>query len=267
MRELRPDIARRTGGLLGVRFLSLPHWIDAIAAPEIARAGGLRLGEPGYERLSARIVDEMAASAAARSGPFARARETPGLSRALAAALSDLQEGGFDAGSLTDWRDEREALKRELAMALGALEDALATEGLWDRRRVERTALARLLEPAPSEGPPLILFGFHDLGPVQRAIVAACARGRLVTLLVPGTGPVDARETGETAVAPLLEWARACGATLEAISRAAPAKFGVDEGLFEAPRLAKGQSVRITKKLVQDGVTGADLAESLEKAS
>ena len=37
--------------------------------------------------------------------------------------------------------------------------------------------------------------------------------------------------------------------------------------MFEAPRLAKGQSIRISKKLVQDGVTAGDLSESLEKAS
>ena len=37
--------------------------------------------------------------------------------------------------------------------------------------------------------------------------------------------------------------------------------------MFEAPRLTEGQTVRITKKLVQTGVTAGDLAESLKKAS
>ncbi|MCA9752665.1 MAG: PD-(D/E)XK nuclease family protein [Gemmatimonadetes bacterium] len=233
--ELRRDVARRLGGVFAIRFRSFPRWIDDLAADAIAAANGRRLGEAGLERLTARLLDESALGSS-RGSPLVRARDQGGLSRALASSLGDLLQSGHDSESLADWRDAKDALRRDLARSLAAVEDTLANERLWDRHRAERTAAATVAA-GPASDDPLLVFGFHDLTPAQRRLFAACDGRRPVVLLIPGTGPLDAPEAGESAVTSLLEWVEARGGSVEPRPRITPGTFGFEGGMFESMRL------------------------------
>jgi hypothetical protein len=229
--ETRRDLARRTGGTMGVRVRAWAHWIAETAAPEAAREGACRLPEPGFERLVARILDERV-----RGGPLAAAAGTPGLARTVAATLADLIEGGFPSAVLAaEWGSGRDPVRGGLLRVLRALEGELAETGRFDRRRQEAMA-ARALAAAAESGrrrDPLLLFGFHDLTPLQRSAVLAAAATRSVTLLVPGPGG-----PGGAAAEPLLAWARDRGAPPSAADAAPSPLLTLAERGFGAAALA-----------------------------
>lgn len=232
------DLARRLGGLFAVRILAWPAWIDAQSGDGIAHRGGRPLSEAGFERLAARLLAEMPAP---RRGPWRDADHGHGASRLLAATLADLLEGGFDADALAEVPAlRRDPWRRDLPFLLARAQAALEEGNLWDRRRAERLVAST----APRADGPLLLFGFHDLSPVQRVIVARHAAVREVTLLVPGVSAGEALP-GEGAAAPLLSWARDAGVGLElGPPRPAP-PFTLRADRFAAPALTDPGSARV----------------------
>lgn len=237
--ETRRDLARRLGGTIAVGVVSLPRWIDETARLAVARSGGRRLSEAGFERLAARVLSERARRG--RTGPLLAAADAPGTSRLLASTLADLYEGGFDPhGDEIAAAVRGDPARRELPDLFRAFDDALHRESFFDRRRVERTAVELLREqvdanatPSPA---PLFAFGFHDLTPVQRALLLEVSRRRDVSLFVPGPAPEET-SAGEAAVAPLLSWATAAGAPIELAPREGESLLTLTHDLFRGPAL------------------------------
>ncbi len=237
-RATRDDLVRDLDGLLGVRVLAWPIWVDAEVGDEAARRGGRRLGEAGFERLVARVLAELPPD---RRGPWKAAAPGEGDARLLAATLADLFEGGFDAEALAQVGAlRRDPWRRELPALLRRTQELLEAGNLWDRRRVERLAAST---PAAAGGP-LLLSGFHDLTPVQRAIVTRQAAARPVTLLVPGVSAGEALP-GEGAAAPLLAWARDAGASLEPVAPAPAPAFTLRADRFASPALTDPGPARV----------------------
>ncbi|MFN8176994.1 MAG: PD-(D/E)XK nuclease family protein [bacterium] len=242
--EARRDLARRLGGTLAVRVVTLPRWIDDAAGAQIAREGGTHLSEAGFERLAARVLADRARRR--RDGPLLESAGTPGASRLLAATLADLYEGAFDPQT-----DEiapvvaRDPMRRALPALFRDFDDALSRERWFDRRRRERTARDLLREAKPGGGgaSSLFLLGFHDLTPVQRDLILHASRTSDVTLFVPGPSPEGA--AGEAAAAPLLAWARSAGAALEVLARPGPPLVDVAHGLFGPPSLVDPGPARL----------------------
>ncbi len=259
----RDDLARRLDGAFGVRVLSWPTWVDAQAGDAVARRGGRRLGEAGFERLAARVLAELPPD---RRGPWSAVDPGEGASRLLAATFADLFEGGFDAEALAQVGAlRRDPWRRDLPVLLARAGELLEAGNLWDRRRVERLAASTA---ATADGP-LLLFGFHDLTPVQRAIVARHAAARPVTLFVPGVSGGEALP-GEGAAAALLAWARDAGATLETADAAAPPAFTLRADRFASPALTDPGPSRVqlaayaTESAEVRGIAGRILDEVAE---
>ncbi len=227
--EARRDLARRSGGMLGVPIIAFGDWIRNTVADEIGRRDGRELGEAGLGRLVARLLDE-SAPRPGRTEPFRGASRTAGLDRAVTRSLQDLRRGGWSARALgVAFRPAPDALRAELLRLLRDLESTLETERLWDRRRRERLAADSLRSRA--DPPPLIFFGFHELPPSQREVVAGAAAAGPVTLFVPGPGGA-----GETAAVSLIEWARDLG-SVEFAETESSGPLTLREGLFEKPTL------------------------------
>jgi hypothetical protein len=237
--ETRRFLARRLGGTLGVRELSLGEWVRELAEPEIEGRGGALLSEPAFDRLVARAIElELAPGAGgreARSRPLLRASDTPGLASLLRASVEDLLEAGFEPQHLAPLRSpERDPVRTDLVRFFETFWEELQHRDFYDRRRQERVAAAVLAERASADAPQprTLLFGFHDLTALQRSLVAAAARGGGVSLFVPG-GP----GAGEAAATPLLDWARDNAATFEVLPSHSPALLTLAETLFDPPHL------------------------------
>ncbi|MDP7031861.1 MAG: PD-(D/E)XK nuclease family protein [Gemmatimonadota bacterium] len=184
--EVRRDLTARTGGFLGIEVTTWAAWVDSIALPEILGEGGRRLDEAGFERVVARACADLAASGTSPDGPLERAADTPGLARLAAAALRDLMEARLDpdalAGTLTD------RVGRGLLGLYREVLSRLDRDGFHDTHSREATA-ARILRARPDgDREALLLFGFHNLTPLQHAVLDAASVSRSVTLLVPGPG-------------------------------------------------------------------------------
>ena len=231
----RTDLARRLDGTIGTEVTSLPRWVDESAGRVIARAGGRRLTEAGFERLVARVLEERSRKRGA--GPLA-ASAAPGTARLLASTLADLYEGGFDPQSdEIAAAVEADPLRRELPILFRELDDAMRHERLFDRRRAERTALQLAREgDVTAATSPLLAFGFHDPTPVQRELILATSRRRDVTIFAPGLGAGESR-AGEAALEPLLSWAKELAAGVELVERGSDALVTLEHDLFRAPAI------------------------------
>ena len=230
--ETRRAVARARGGWLGLEFRTLAGWIARVAAGETA--GQRRLEDPGPERLVSGILSRRPAG----TGPLARARELPGIARAVTRSLQDLRRASISPERLASSPGVG-ALRRELAGIWREMESALEEHGLWDRPREEKAAGE---VESPDRDVPLLLFGFHDLTGLQRAAVAAASLWRPVSLLVPGPGA-----PGELAATPLLEWASERGGRLEVADRdpAGPAGATLAETLFGGATILERSEVPI----------------------
>ncbi|HMB67705.1 MAG TPA: PD-(D/E)XK nuclease family protein, partial [bacterium] len=236
-RGLRSDLAARLGGTLAVRVTSWPRWVDELARPAVTRRGGRDLGEAGFDQLVASVLEERAGSPDSRRDPLLRIAGTPGLVRSVAATFRDLLEGGLTADDADPRLADRDPVLASLFRAYRAFLDARRDRNLWDRRRREELAADRLARGAADPRQCLLLFGFHDLTPLQRAIVAAADGTVALTLLVPGPAGRAGSEPGEGAASPLLQWAAARG-PVDVGERAAPPAFTVTDGLFDVPTLS-----------------------------
>jgi hypothetical protein len=204
--DLGRETVRRSlgagGGTLGVSVRSLNDWITELTSDEIERRRGHRLREPAFERLVAKVV-ERRLRRARRSGPLAAAAETSGFSRAMASSLADLAIARLDATTLAS-APRRDAIRRELIETFTEVAHEADASAYFDRRAEEALAAERLRTTTTAA--PLVFFGFHDLTALQREIVQSADGVTAVVMLVPGPG-----DTGDTATAPLVDWARLHG--------------------------------------------------------
>ncbi len=237
--EARRFLARRLGGTLGVRELSLGEWVRELAEPEIERRGGALLSEPAFDRLVARTIElELAAGAVsrdARRGPLLRAADTPGLALLVRATVEDLLEAGFEPGHLAPLRSpEHDPVRADLARLFETFSNELERRDYYDRRRQESVATEVLAERASAAAPQptTFVFGFHDLTALQRSLVTAAALSGRVSLFIPGGSGA-----GEGAAAPLLEWARENAGPLEVLPSPSSSLLTLAETLFDPPRL------------------------------
>lgn len=169
-------LASRIGGHANVRFMTLVDFA-ASAAPVPLPRGPALLPRRGDEIVVRRLIDDGLAA----EGYFEAIADRPGLSNAILAAIRDLKEASYDPDSFEaaaraaglGARGRRNKCA-ELARIWRAYEESLA-EGRWiDRLDLMREA-ALAVEAGPDPAAPLTVYGFYDLNPLQKRLVAACA--------------------------------------------------------------------------------------------
>jgi RecB family exonuclease len=163
------DLVRRAsleaGGSFGWHRTSLARLAANLAAPALALRALVPVGRLASEAVVTRVLHELAERG--ELGRFARAGRGPGLARALAAVLEELQAAGVDAGEVA-------GESPELARVFAAYHAALASAGLADRAAVERLgaeAARSQAEGAPSR--PLVLVDLPAPTATQRALLEA----------------------------------------------------------------------------------------------
>ncbi len=176
--HLRRVAARERGGVIGVEFLTLRDAARRMALPRLAREGRRRLPAGGVELAARRLLDDVAegsylwslrafangAPAVARAvrtledclwTPRALQEAAPAAAPADPSAPSRLRELAALWAELRRWKEERRLFEDDDLIAEAARQDA-----------------------APAEAPQaLLVYGFYDLNPAQRALV-----GRLIGL-------------------------------------------------------------------------------------
>jgi len=182
-RRLSRALAERTGGHADLRFMTLVDFA-AWAAPVPLTGGRALLPRRADEVVVRRLLD----GGIAAGGYFEAIADRPGLARAVLATIRDLKEASYDppafeaaarsAGLRVRGRRGKCA---ELGRIWRAYEESLK-EGQWaDRLDLMREAAAAI-EARGEPLPPLVVYGFYDLNPLQKRLVAACA-GRADTVV------------------------------------------------------------------------------------
>lgn len=191
--SLRRDLARRSGGLAGVRFTTLGAIAVSMAEPAMA-AGGMRPARPA-EMLAA-IRAELRADPG-RFGPVAGHRTTEDRLAAfhqevvgLPPEHLDRLQAAADGLSADALRVVRGATARLGGTPVGT---AVGGGGGDDLRacgpdRMLELALARLEDPAPLPGGPVILFLPEPIRPYEGRLVQALVRRPGCEVLVGLTG-------------------------------------------------------------------------------
>lgn len=183
--RLSRRLAERTGGHAAVRFMTLVDFA-ARAAPVPLPGGRALLPRRGDEVVVRRLMDEGIAA----GGYFEAIADRPGLATAILAAIRDLKEASYDPDSFEaaargslGGRIQRGKCA-ELARIWRAYEERLA-DGRWadrlDLMREAAGAIAGRAEPLP----PLTVYGFYDLNPLQKRLVAAAVERTSAVVFFP----------------------------------------------------------------------------------
>ena len=219
------------GGFFNIRFLTL---IDLAA-----RLGAADLAEEGLAPLPT-LADEVIARAVCASeepGYFGPIAHLGGFHRALLETIADLKEWGASPQAL---RAAADRLRKpnpalagklaDLARLWSAYEGRLRGAGLYD----DCDLVAAGADAAPNSGwldqaVAVFVYGFYDLNPLQRRLVAATLEGRRGEVLF----PYEATAAFEFA-RPTLQWFQSLGfEVIEEPADEALAPF--QRRLFEPP--------------------------------
>jgi PD-(D/E)XK nuclease superfamily len=126
-----------------------------------------------------------AVAAAPAVEPFRSLGHRPGFLRSVEATIRDLRDAGVSARDFSEWAAAAPAVRRE------ALE-TLATVYADVSRRLapfaDEVAVFRAAVGAAAAAPsrePLLVFGFYDLTGIQRDLVVAFGRGRILQFFLP----------------------------------------------------------------------------------
>ena len=197
----------RTGGHLNVRFLTILDFATWLAPMPL----------PGSESSLPQGADDvlmrgLLRDGAAEGGYFEAIASRPGLARALLAAIRDLKEASYDPDTFGEaarkagmFGGGRRRKLPELTRLWAAYEQELE-DGRWaDDADLLRTAAVET-GGARDPLPPLIVYGFYDLNPLQRRLLAAYA-GRADTTVFYPYVPLDCFRYA----LPTLEWLRSIG--------------------------------------------------------
>jgi RecB family exonuclease len=172
--RLSRELARRTGGHAGIRFMTLKD-LAVWAAEPASLDGRAMLPDLADEMILRRLID----GGIARKGYFDRIAERPGLARALLRAIRTLKEASYDPESFAKTaaaagfpRGGRGNKLAEVARIWQAYEDELRDGDWLDDADLMRAA-AESLGSVPVPPPRLVLYGFYDLNALQKRLVAA----------------------------------------------------------------------------------------------
>jgi ATP-dependent helicase/nuclease subunit B len=187
-------LARRLGGVAGVRVMTFLDLARAAASASVARAG-LRVVTPAAETLLARRL----AASLPEEAFFKRIAATAGFEDALLATFTDLEEGGLAGSDLRASFSARNRKIRELA----DLHERYARD-LRERRLMTRSGLLHLaaadLEAAVAArrrdpGAPIpglhgepaafFVYGLYDFTPLQERLVVALSSLLPATVFFP----------------------------------------------------------------------------------
>lgn len=168
-------LARRLGGVAGLRTLTFLDAARALAAGSLAASGVRTLSQAG-ERVLARMVS----SELPADSYFARIAGKPGFEEALLATLRDLRDGGVAPRDLREAFPRSDRKIRDLADLQELYEKRLRDLRLIDRPGLLAAAI-RALEPAkpgptPSSRPfgasRLFVYGFYDFTWLQESLLS-----------------------------------------------------------------------------------------------
>jgi RecB family exonuclease len=169
--HLARQVAELERGHANVRFFTLA---------DLARTLGLPSGPDGTRVASAREIELAAARACqtlAADDPLAPLQSQPGLHRAIVALAADLDDARVSphrlsalAPHLTE--EQRERIER-LARLVDALHATLRAAGLRRPAETLTAALDALAAGARVNADVLLVYGFYDFTPLQRALIAA----------------------------------------------------------------------------------------------
>ncbi|MBI2893305.1 MAG: exodeoxyribonuclease V subunit gamma [Deltaproteobacteria bacterium] len=166
--HLQRVCTERTGGMCNVRFLTLGHYRDSLAAPGLAQSDLRPAPRGAAEAVVARLAREGGLDGTDLGG-IAR---SPGFACAAAQTIRDLREAGISAAAL---RAAHENRRETLALLISALEESFRGAGWADDAALwEVAASVAPREPAGA----VFLYGLYDLAPRQWDLVrAVCSDG------------------------------------------------------------------------------------------
>ncbi|MFP4058151.1 MAG: PD-(D/E)XK nuclease family protein [Candidatus Brocadiia bacterium] len=185
-RHLAAEGARR-GGLINVHFLTLLDLAGKVGGPALAKAGRAPLPRFGDQVVARAVCQEAGADY------FAALARRPGFHRALLDTIEDLKEAccrpadlGRAVEALAESPPGLEAKLRDLEGLWAAYERRLARGRLYDSADL----LAAAADAAPrdrwlSRVAWVGLYGFYDLNPLQRRLVAAATGGQPAAVFFP----------------------------------------------------------------------------------
>jgi RecB family exonuclease len=204
--HLRRHAARRLGGVLGVEFITLRE-----AARRLTAVG---LAERGLRPVSAEAVELAVRRMLEEAPPGAWSAQLAGFPNGAAAAchaIRLLEDCLWKPGLLQDAApaaatDDPDApgRLRELAALWNGLREWKTSQGLFEAEDLPRLASA---DGGPCPADTVLLYGFYDFTPAQRALVArilggaACARAYLLW-----SGTADGPGPGFEYAAPTVAW-------------------------------------------------------------
>jgi RecB family exonuclease len=212
--HLRRRTAERTAGVLGVRFLTLRDAARRVAMPALARRGLRPAPEGAVELVLWRLLGDMpdgsylSALAQFGNGPMAVGRALRVLEDCLWTP-----ERLVEAAPAAGRRDASAPRRlRELAEVWSGLRQWKRERGLFET--ADLIAAAGRADQEPAETPDmLLLYGFYDFNPSQRALVGRLiAAARECTAYLLWGGRRDGVAPGFAYAEPAVRWlARAMG--------------------------------------------------------
>jgi len=243
-RSLTRALARRLGGVGGLRAMTFLDLARALAAPALVR-DGLQPIPRGGDRLLARSL----AASLTEDPYFSRIARTDGFEEAILATLTDLREGGVTPRDVRAGFPSDSLKTRSLSDLLERFEGRLRAAGIIDRPGLMSRAIAVLaherddaVRHAPSllvDCRRLLIYGFYDLTWQQERLLRHLFDLIAVTIFFPwrNTPAFEfARETRDRLLALVDPKEATSGVALNRPGSLA----GINERLFAAPDRAYG---------------------------
>jgi ATP-dependent helicase/nuclease subunit B len=236
-RHLARRVASGTSGHANLRFLTLLDLARELAETSLLEGGWTFLSDLAATALLRRLVTEQP------SDYFAPLADRPGFHASLLATFNDLADGEVDARTLRDFVDAippdsaGAARLAALTQLYRSYRSQLATMRLYDRNDLLIAAASRAATMPPPGGQ-LVVYGFYDLTPLQRRLLAAVTGNASTVAFVPWE-----EESRFAYAAHTVAWLRSLGFDLATALPTAPAVSDLTRAqayVFDHPPTATG---------------------------
>ena len=209
------ELVALTGSRLGLQRFTLPRLAARLAAPQLARRGGVPCTELSLIAVITRAVHRVVNEGG--GGRLSEVATRPGFPRALAQTFEDLRGAGVHLEHLRDV-----AATAPLAPFLQAIAEELAESRLVDRADIFDIAMCALQEPSAwPQGLPVILLDLPLRDVIEHRLVAAILARTSLTFAtaVEGNGTAIEAHTAELGFTVVRADSQASGSSLENLQR------------------------------------------------